>query len=77
MSISDIISGLLTNTTCYYRIVASNSVGTSYGSEMSFTTSASPNTAPVASAGPGPVCVYRQYGYLGMGVEAPMRMAIC
>ena len=43
------ISGLSSNTTYYYRIAASNSGGTSYGSELSFTTStvtATPTPTP-------------------------------
>src|SRR3989339_812029 len=45
------ISGPSSSTTYYYRIAASSSTGTSYGSELTFTTPAPPNTAPVANAG--------------------------
>src|SRR5574337_1225790 len=37
-SVSDIISGLSEGTTYYYRLVAQNSAGTTYGAEKSFTT---------------------------------------
>ena len=39
INISTYLSGLLSNTTYYYRVVASNSYGTSYGNISSFTTS--------------------------------------
>ena len=40
------ISGLSSSTTYYYRIAASSSAGTSYGSETSFATATSDTTAP-------------------------------
>ncbi|MDZ7399744.1 MAG: BACON domain-containing carbohydrate-binding protein [candidate division KSB1 bacterium] len=40
-SVSAQLSGLLPNTTYHYRVVATNSVGTSYGEDQSFTTLAS------------------------------------
>ncbi|MEK9144991.1 MAG: hypothetical protein AAB339_05220, partial [Elusimicrobiota bacterium] len=45
-TISSDISGLSSNTTYYYRIAASNSGGTAYGSEASFTTSSVPTPTP-------------------------------
>ena len=39
INISTYLSNLLSNTTYYYRVVASNSYGTSYGNISSFTTS--------------------------------------
>lgn len=50
-SFSNSISGLMANTTYYYRAVAQSSQGTSYGSTMSFGTSQSNfvNSAPVVS----------------------------
>ena len=45
------ISGLSSGTTYYYRIAAQNSAGTTYGSEMSFTTNTpSPPSATTGSA---------------------------
>ncbi|NIM14056.1 MAG: hypothetical protein GTO45_18595 [Candidatus Aminicenantes bacterium] len=37
-----VITGLINNTTYYYRIVAVNANGTAYGDEMSFTTTSAP-----------------------------------
>jgi hypothetical protein len=44
------LSGLSGNTTYYYRLVATNSVGTSFGAAGSFTTTG-PTQAPVAQTG--------------------------
>ncbi|MEK7152101.1 MAG: hypothetical protein AAB773_01595 [Patescibacteria group bacterium] len=38
MNVSDTISGLANNTTYYFRVVAQNSYGTTYGNILSFTT---------------------------------------
>jgi len=40
------ISGLSSNTTYHFRIVASSSCGTTYGSDMQFTTSSQPGNLP-------------------------------
>jgi hypothetical protein len=37
-AVSGVVSGLSPGNTCYYRIVAQNNAGTTYGNEMSFTT---------------------------------------
>jgi hypothetical protein len=50
LSVSDNLSGLLANTTYHYRLVASSSAGTSYGSDVSFTTSGSKPTVATAAA---------------------------
>jgi len=44
------LSGLIANTTYYYRAYATNSVGTSYGNESSFTTVATKPSVSVAAA---------------------------
>lgn len=53
-AVSANLTGLATNTTYHYRIVASNSVGTVYGADQQFTTSGNPNaptlTAPANNA---------------------------
>ncbi|MBF8275962.1 MAG: hypothetical protein HW390_1035 [Candidatus Brocadiaceae bacterium] len=49
-SVSIGISGLSAATTYYYRIAANNSVGTSTGRELSFSTAAADTTAPSGSA---------------------------
>lgn len=50
------ISGLSGNTTYHYRIVATNSQGTSYGSNVSFTTNAgSPNITTLEAEGNGAI----------------------
>lgn len=43
-SFSSTITGLLPNTTYHYRAYATNSIGTSYGSDLTFTTSALPSS---------------------------------
>jgi hypothetical protein len=47
-SLQAMVTGLAPSTTYHYRIVASNSGGTSYGSDMSFTTIAATVTVPKA-----------------------------
>jgi GH24 family phage-related lysozyme (muramidase) len=47
-SLQTTLTGLAANTIYHYRIVASNSGGTTYGSDMSFTTSAATITVPKA-----------------------------
>jgi subtilisin family serine protease len=46
VSVDASISGLSSNTTYHYRLVATNSAGTNYGSDGTFSTSASPITVP-------------------------------
>ena len=43
LSISTILSGLLSGQTYHYRLVAINSLGTSYGQDATFTTNAAPS----------------------------------
>ena len=50
-SISASLTGLAMNTTYHYRIVSTNSSGTSYGDDMSFTTLSTPFCLPVYSSG--------------------------
>jgi parallel beta-helix repeat protein len=51
VSVSIEITGLSPETTYHYRIVASNSAGTSYGQDKTFTTSAAPVTPPIVTTG--------------------------
>jgi phosphodiesterase/alkaline phosphatase D-like protein len=46
-SVSETVSGLSADTTYHYRLVATNSSGTSYGSDRSFQTT---QTAPIDPA---------------------------
>jgi hypothetical protein len=41
VNVSQLVTGLQSNTTYHYRIVATNSIGTSYGADRTFTTSQS------------------------------------
>ncbi|MHB8799709.1 MAG: BACON domain-containing protein [Thermoanaerobaculia bacterium] len=50
-SISAPVSGLLCNTTYHYRATATNSVGTSYGFDATFTTGTCPASAPAVTTG--------------------------
>src|SRR3990167_4583494 len=47
---SAIPSGLNSNSTFYFRIVATNSAGTTYGDTLSFTTLSSSTTTPTVSS---------------------------
>jgi hypothetical protein len=51
-SVSETVGGLSANTTYHYRLVATNSSGTSYGPDRSFQT-ASTDPAPISSGGGG------------------------
>jgi len=51
------VSGLSPNTTYYYRAVASNSAGTSYGERKSFTTVSGPTVDIKANGSNGPITV--------------------
>lgn len=57
VSATGYVSGLLSNTNYYYRAIASNSYGTSYGSTYSFTTSNQviQGSAPVATTNPATI----------------------
>ncbi len=46
-------TGLAQNTTYHFKAYATNSAGTSYGSDQTFTTSATPDTTPPAISGVG------------------------
>ena len=48
-SVSINVSGLSASTTYHYRLVSSNSGGTTYDSDMTFTTAARPCTPPTAA----------------------------
>lgn len=52
-TVTAVIGGLTENTTYHFRLVATNGHGTSYGSDVTFLTSSSPQTAstPQASSG--------------------------
>ena len=49
-SVSAAISGLLGNTTYHFRVVAVNATGTTYGSDLTFTTPNSDTTAPTVAS---------------------------
>ena len=49
-SVSAAISGLLGNTTYHFRVVAVNAAGTTYGSDLTFTTPSSDTTAPAVAS---------------------------
>jgi len=53
LSESASITGLLSNTTYHFRIMAMNSIGTSYGSDRTFTTTAA-GQAPTVPSNPNP-----------------------
>jgi hypothetical protein len=61
-SFSPTINGLVSNTTYYYKAFATNSIGTFYGNELSFTTTTAPITlttaAPTAIGGCGASVAY-------------------
>jgi streptogramin lyase len=51
--VTQVISGLVPGTTYYYRVVATNASGTTYGADLSFTTTApAPFAVPVAIVPP-------------------------
>jgi len=70
-SFSSNLIGLTANTTYYVRAYAINSAGTSYGNQVSFTTSTGGGTGIVSNPGPG--VTYNSYNYptviLGNGQE--------
>jgi pimeloyl-ACP methyl ester carboxylesterase len=49
INVSDPITGLSPNTTYHYRVVASNSIGASYGSDVSFITVSTDNTPSITT----------------------------
>ncbi|HXI84313.1 MAG TPA: putative Ig domain-containing protein, partial [Verrucomicrobiae bacterium] len=54
IGVSDLFARLTSSTTYHYRLVASNSRGTSYGADVAFTTSAGGTTPTIATASPLP-----------------------
>jgi len=53
-NVSTSLTGLAANTTYHYRARATNSAGTGYGSDLSFTTSNNPSTTTITSDGTDP-----------------------
>ena len=53
-AVTGYLSGLAPATTYHYRIVAENSLGTTYGYDYTFTTAAAPDTTPTASFSDSP-----------------------
>jgi hypothetical protein len=53
VSVTANLSGLSSGTTYHYRVVATNSAGTSYGSDITFTTSSASISGQVTSGGSG------------------------
>lgn len=51
-AISAALSGLAPMTTVHYRVVAVNAAGSTFGADMTFTTSAPPAALPIVSTGP-------------------------
>jgi PKD repeat protein len=54
VAVTGYLSGLAPATTYHYRLVAENSLGTTYGYDYTFTTAAAPDTAPTASFSDSP-----------------------
>ncbi len=54
VAVTGYLSGLAPATTYHYRLVAENSLGTTYGYDYTFTTAAAPATAPTASFSASP-----------------------
>jgi phosphodiesterase/alkaline phosphatase D-like protein len=53
VEVSAVLTGLTDNTTYFYRVVAQNSNGTTYGADMTFTTSSAPIASTEAATGIG------------------------
>ncbi len=54
VAVTGYLSGLAPATTYHYRLVAENSLGTTYGYDYTFTTASAPDTAPTASFSASP-----------------------
>ena len=65
------LTGLISNTTYYYKAFATNSVGTSYGDIMSFTT----ETASTSYS--EPTGYVNGYGYVDLGLPSGTKWATC
>ena len=51
VSVNASLTGLTSNTTYHFRVMATNSAGTTYGDDQTFTTSAPPVPAPMVTTG--------------------------
>ena len=58
VAVTGYLSGLAPATTYHYRLVAENSLGTTYGYDYTFTTAAAPDTAPTASFSASPTAPF-------------------
>ena len=58
VAVTGYLSGLAPATTYHYRLVAENSLGTTYGYDYTFTTAAAPDTAPTASFSDSPTAPF-------------------
>jgi len=69
-SFSTILSGLTPNTTYYVKAYATNSVGTNYGSQISFITSSSSNPVDVINPATGKTWMDRNLGATRVAISS-------